>query len=246
MDLLSRVREYWDVDALTYDHAASHRIGSPAEWAAWNAVLLRLLPPPPARVLDVGAGTGFLTLLLAQMGYEVTALDLSQGMLARLEAAAQQHDVEVEIVHGPAHEPPPGPFDAVAERHLLWLMPDPAAALAAWRQVAPAGRLVMFEGLWGAADSVEAMRQQIRGWVRQLRGIPLDHHASTDPAIREHLPLGNGTHPNAVVTEAEAAGWRRVGFERLRDVEWARLLALRPAERLLGTTPQYVVHAFAE
>ena len=40
-----------------------------------------------------------------------------------------------------AASPPGGPFDAVVERHLLWTLPDPGAALVAWRQAAPTGRL---------------------------------------------------------------------------------------------------------
>ena len=54
------IRRYWDEDAATYDHAPDHRAGTGAERAAWTAALARALPPAPARVLDCGAGTGFL------------------------------------------------------------------------------------------------------------------------------------------------------------------------------------------
>ena len=43
--------------------------------------LLEHLPPPPARVLDVGAGAGHQSFPLAQAGYEVTLLDPSAAML---------------------------------------------------------------------------------------------------------------------------------------------------------------------
>lgn len=43
---------------------------------------------PPLRALDLGAGTGNLTLKLLRLGYEVTALDLSAAMLERLQAKA--------------------------------------------------------------------------------------------------------------------------------------------------------------
>lgn len=92
----------------------------------------------PARVLDAGAGTGFLSLLLAGQGYQVTAMDLSPGMLEVLRAKAAGLGLEVQAVQADAVSPPDGPFDAVVERHLLWTLPDPGAALAAWRKAAPA------------------------------------------------------------------------------------------------------------
>jgi S-adenosylmethionine-dependent methyltransferase len=50
-----------------------------------HAQLLRHLPPPPARVLDVGGGAAHQSLPLARLGYEVTVLDPSPAMLARAE-----------------------------------------------------------------------------------------------------------------------------------------------------------------
>jgi hypothetical protein len=117
-------------------------------------------------------------------------------MLARLRAAAERDGLAVEVVEGEAGSPPPGPFHAVIERHLLWTLPDPGAALAAWRAVAPAGRLVLFEGLWGRADPVEHLRQQTREGVRRLRGEPDHHHDRYDRAVVEALPLAGGTHPD--------------------------------------------------
>ena len=43
--------------------------------------LLEHLPPPPAKVLDVGGGAGHQTFPLAQAGYDVTILDSSAAML---------------------------------------------------------------------------------------------------------------------------------------------------------------------
>jgi SAM-dependent methyltransferase len=244
VELTDAVREYWDADAATYDHSSDHGWGvlSPAERAAWNAALHRLLPPG-ARVLDVGAGTGFLSLAAARLGHRVTALDLSAGMLARLRESAAREGLTVEVVEAPADAPPPGPFDAVVERHLLWTLPDPGAALAAWRSVAPGGRLVLFEGLWGAADPVEALKARAREGLRRLRREPDHHHSTYHPAVREALPLAGGTHPDRLVELVESAGWGPARLERLRDVEWAMLLRLPPMTRALGATPRFAVVA---
>jgi SAM-dependent methyltransferase len=243
VELNDRVRAYWDADAATYDDSPDHGAASPAERAAWNAALVRLLPAPPSRVLDAGAGTGFLSLACARLGHRVTALDLSSGMLDRLRAAAGRDALPVEAVEAAAESPPPGPFDAVVERHLLWTLPDPGAALAAWRAAAPAGRLVLFEGLWGRADPVEHLLEQTREGVRRLRREPDHHHDRYDPAVVEALPLAGGTHPDRLVELVEAAGWGPARMERLRDIEWARLLRQPPAARLLGVTPRFAVVA---
>jgi SAM-dependent methyltransferase len=243
LELTDKVRAYWDADAATYDDSFDHGPGSPTHRAAWNAVLHRLLPGPGSRVLDVGAGPGFLALAAARLGHRVTALDLSAGMLARLREGAARDGLEVEVVEGRAEEPPPGPFDAVIERHLLWTLPDPGAALAAWRAVAPGGRLVVFAGLWGDADPVERLRRQAQDGLRRLRGDPDDHHRPYDPALCEALPLAGGAHPDRLVELVEGAGWGPVRLERLRDVEWAQLLQLPPSARLLGVTPRFALVA---
>jgi SAM-dependent methyltransferase len=242
-DFTDRVRAYWDADAATYDHSSDHGPGSPAQRAAWNAALHRLLPAAPSRVLDVGAGTGFLSLAAARLGHRVTGLDLSAGMLDRLREAAAGEGLELELVEGGAEAPPNGPFDAVIERHLLWTLPDPGAALAAWRSVAPGGRLILFEGLWGEADPVETLRGQAREGLRRLRGEPDHHHGHYDQEVREALPLAGGTHPDRVVELVEAAGWGPACLERLHDIEWTQLLQLPPTARLLGVTPRFAVVA---
>lgn len=85
-DISDEIRAFWDADADTYDHCAGHAAHTRTQQAAWIGELRRLLPAPPARVLDLGAGTGFLSLPLAALGYDVTALDVAPAMLERLQA----------------------------------------------------------------------------------------------------------------------------------------------------------------
>ncbi len=51
---------------------------------------LALLLPASGRCLDIACGTGTVALWLAQQGFEVTALDVSDVAIGRLEAAANR------------------------------------------------------------------------------------------------------------------------------------------------------------
>jgi SAM-dependent methyltransferase len=242
METLETIERWWDEDAATYDRTPGHHAATPAERAAWAAALARHLPPG-GTVLDVGAGTGFLSLTAARLGLRVTALDLSGRMLDRLVAAAARQGLDLAVRQGPADQPPEGRFDAVMSRHLLWTLPEPGRALAAWRAAAPAGRLALFESMWGRVDRAEVVRQRLRRGVERLRRTPHGHHDDYDPGVLAQLPFANGIGPGALVELVEASGWGPARLERLRDVEWTRLLARPPLERVLGVTPTFAVSA---
>jgi SAM-dependent methyltransferase len=244
MTILEDIRAYWDQDAHTYDDAAHHRPRSPGVQAAWLASLASLLPDPPVRVLDCGAGTGFLSLMAARLGHRVTALDVSGAMLDRLRGAAESEGLSVEVVQGPA-ERPDGTYDVVMERHLLWTLQHPSEALEAWRAVAPQGRLVTIASLRGSSDPLEQLRAFVRGTLSSIRGDAPHHHAEYPPDLRDALPLAGGVAPDTLIELVRAAGWRSPRMWRLRDVEWAETLALGLPDRLLGVAPRYAVVAEA-
>ncbi|WP_394325594.1 class I SAM-dependent methyltransferase [Methanosarcina barkeri] len=54
--------------------------------------------PEGSRVLDIGCGPGTLTLPLSKLGAEVTALDISSGMLDRLKDSVKTESLPVDIV----------------------------------------------------------------------------------------------------------------------------------------------------
>lgn len=239
------IREFWDEDAAGYDASPSHSPQRPHEQAAWAAALRRLLPEPPASVLDAGAGTGFLSLLLAGQGYQVTAMDLSPAMLAQLRSKASGRGLRIRTVEANAVTPPAGPFDAVIERHLLWTLPDPAAALAAWRAVAPAGRLVLVESSWGSASTsaAETIRTAARKLARQVRGAEPDHHGHYSDRVQGALPHGHGLSAEDAVALVQSSPWGPARLERLRDIEWAVLDGRSLLDQLLGTAPRWAVVA---
>lgn len=241
------LRGYWDDDAATYDLWREHGAHSAAERAAWRGELSRYLPACGARVLDVGAGTGFLSTAAARLGYEVTAVDISPGMLARLEASAVREGLTIDTVCASAECPPPGPYDVVIERLVLWTLPDPVAALRAWMQVlVPGGRLLVFEALWAGGSYGEALRRRARELLHRLQHATREHHGDYPSELVSSLPLLADPSPNRIVETIEAAGWRNVRLARLSDVEFARTAVLPRLGQSLGATPEYVVQADAD
>jgi SAM-dependent methyltransferase len=152
-------RELWDAEAATFDDEADHGLADPATRGAWRALLLGALPAAPARIADLGCGTGSLSVLLAEEGYAVEGLDLSPEMVARARAKADAAGVSVDLTVGDAQAPglPPASYDVVLSRHVLWAMDDPALALDRWLALlASGGTLLLVEGSWSTGAGITA------------------------------------------------------------------------------------------
>jgi ubiquinone/menaquinone biosynthesis C-methylase UbiE len=52
-----------------------------ARYLADISAIISLLPPLPARLLDVGCGTGWTSLFFARIGYEVVGVDIADDMV---------------------------------------------------------------------------------------------------------------------------------------------------------------------
>lgn len=76
---------------------------------------------PGARILELGCGTGALSCLLAQRGFDVTGIDISESAirLARSVAAERALRVRFEVAEACTWNAPAGAFDVVIDSHLL-------------------------------------------------------------------------------------------------------------------------------
>lgn len=158
-------RELWDHEAARFDDEPDHGLADPETREAWRDLLVSVLPAAPARVADLGCGTGTLTRLLVDQGYAVDGVDFSPEMVAR----ARVKVPEAQIVVGDAAEPPleRSAYDVVLSRHVLWALPDPAAALARWvGLLRPGGHLVLVEGNWSTGAGLTAAES-----VRIVHGV---------------------------------------------------------------------------
>jgi SAM-dependent methyltransferase len=153
------MRAYWNSFAPTFDEEPDHGLRDPLVRRAWRDLLLGTLPSGPADVLDLGCGTGSLSVLLAEAGYHVAGVDLAEQMVEAARAKASAAGVDVQFNQGDAADPPhqPHSFDVVLTRHVLWALPDPAAAIGRWVELLrPGGRLVLVEGRWETGGGIAA------------------------------------------------------------------------------------------
>jgi len=172
------VSEFWDAEAATFDDEPDHGLADPATRTAWRDLLVGVLPPVPSRVADLGCGTGTLARLLVDEGHQVDGLDLSNAMVARAEAKVPEASFRVGDASDPGLDR--AAYDVVLARHVLWAMPEPAAALRRWAALLrPGGRLLLVEGFWSNGAGLTA--EQTVALVEGLgRGTELTR--LTDPA----------------------------------------------------------------
>jgi SAM-dependent methyltransferase len=179
--MTSRESDSWDAQAATFDNEPDHGLRDPLVRDAWRSLLRSVLPPIPALVADLGCGTGTLSLLLAEDGYAVDGIDFSPEMVRRATSKAGSFP-GTSFVVGDAGDPrlEDGAYDVVLSRHVLWALPDPAAAVARWaRLLTPDGRLALIEGAWSTGGGLPAPRTLE---LVAEAGLEPEHRPLDDPA----------------------------------------------------------------
>ena len=99
--------------------------------------------------LDLGCGPGFFSILLAQNGFKVTAIDLSDGMLQQAKELCQKRKLNVNLLKADVQNPPftPESFDLIVSRNVFWDLPDLNTAYKnALKLLKKSGLLIIFDG----------------------------------------------------------------------------------------------------
>lgn len=130
-------------------------------WAAWARALAHLLPP--ADVVDIGCGEGYLTIEVARWARRVIAVDRSAAVLARARAlAGRRRASNITFKRGELERLPldAASVDIALLSQALHHADDPAQAAAeAVRVVRPDGKVLVLE-----------LRAHHESWVREKLG----------------------------------------------------------------------------
>lgn len=107
--------------------------------------------PGEIKVLDVGTGPGFFAIILAELGYSVTAVDYTASMLEAAKENAGTLTAEMTFLQMDAEALTlaDGTFDVLVTRNLTWNLRHPEKAYVQWARVLkPGGLLLNFDANW--------------------------------------------------------------------------------------------------
>lgn len=240
------VAQKWDLASETFDTHAGHGIQSQKERDAWKRAFLKVFPEKGLRILDVGCGTGELSLLFAEMGHQVTGIDISTQMLKTAKAKAEACGADISFGEGDAENPPfeTSSFDIVFSRHLLWTLPDPEKAIKNWERVLRKnGKVVIIDGVWDSGTPGSRVRRNA-GFLLTLlleRKNPRKGHAGYSDELKARLPHAGGAPLEKVNEYLLKAGFEMIQVFDLKEVRSAQKEKMPLGERIVRSNQYYLI-----
>ena len=180
---LQRRAKWWDRRSRSWDHG-----GATGLEKIVAAVLDASEVRPGSVVVDLGCGTGSVSLPLAQRGAQVTAVDLSPSMLDLLTSKASDAGIDgITTLAAPLEELdlPEGSVDLIVSNYALHHLHDrdkEALVVSALRWLRPGGRMVIGDMMFGRGTSARdrsiigskaavMLKRGPAGWWRLLKNV---------------------------------------------------------------------------
>ena len=177
------------------------------------ARLLDLAIPGDARIVEIGCGTGQMSLYLARARRLVVGADLTRPSLALGAQAARRFNVrQVQFIETDLNRPglKPGAFDVVYCSGVLHHTPDPKAAFASIVRLARPGGLIVL-GLYNRYARLPLRLRRMAARMTGYRWIPFDpvlRDRQSEPARRTAWLRDQYQHPEEHRhTLGEVRGW---------------------------------------
>lgn len=233
LQLIADNKEYWKNRAYGYSVVNREELSGiqRENWSEYLSMQIDSHFPGRDRedikVLDIGCGPGFISIILTEMGYNVTSADMSEEMLkhAKFNAGSLAEKMTFEIQNAQELTFEDGSFDVVFSRNLTWNLPDPEAAYKEWiRVLKNEGLLLVFDANWYnylRDDELKAAYEEDRNNVEAADFE--DYNIGVDfdkmEAIAQRLPLTGACRPLWDVGLLRAMGVKDAEFvENVGDV----------------------------
>lgn len=218
--LRDEIRDFWSRRAATFDDVPGHEIFSDRERQAWHRLLSRHLGPADGRsALDLASGTGVISLLLDDLGFEVTGLDWSEAMLAKAKAKARSRGRRITFRLGDAEQTreDDASFDIVVTRHLVWTLVDPAACFREWlRVLKPGGTLLIVDGDFVRQSPIERLLAQLETLILKRKDLQASASSAPPDLAEQHRSILSRVHFKDGARAADIASMlSECGYERI-------------------------------
>jgi ubiquinone/menaquinone biosynthesis C-methylase UbiE len=222
-DTKNKIKEYWNERSSTFDLSPGHVIGSIEEREAWKSLFQDKFGAELQKILDVGAGTGFLSLILAEMGYDVVGIDLSEEMMERAKEKAADRGVKlkVEFKVGDAENLPfeTDFFDTIVNRAVLWTLPEPKKALGEWKRVLkPGGKLCFFLHEPHHDGITQGVRRQLGNVLILFLERRNPWYSLYNNKLGVDLPFRGGVEHTIITNLLDDAGFEQVSAEPMHEI----------------------------
>jgi ubiquinone/menaquinone biosynthesis C-methylase UbiE len=241
-----------DASAWVFNRMADVYDSRPPYPAALIDALCDLAGAAGRRIGDLGAGIGHLALPLAARGFELTAIEPAQQMLARLSARASQRGLPIRALHAAAEALPleAGSLDLVLIADALHFIDTELAAHEIARVLVARGTLALVTCEPGPTpfmrelsrlmeDSAPRRPRALASRSAQLSGvahIPLEHElrfqdeTKVTPAELERI-LGSISFIGPAMNARRTAAFRERLHALPSPAVWARTFSLRWGRR---------------
>ena len=239
MEIGQRVKDYWTQRSHDFGTVRKNELENEMG-QRWLHEIERFLPEGRSlNILDVGTGTGFFAILLAEKGHRVEGIDLTPAMLEEARTLAKQRNLDITFREMDAQNLayPDGTFDVVISRNLTWTLPDPERAYASWfRVLKPGGVLLNFDADYAA---------HVRSHSVQNRKVapdsPYGHVGMTDALQQENDAITLSMDIGQARPEWDGEVLTRVGFQSCQtDTQVGKRLL---GELDLTTAPMFGIFA---
>ena len=226
-NLKNEIHDYWTNRARGYSEYNQQEMAD-ARRTMWRDKLLSLLgnqfpekEPKEIKILDVGTGPGFFAILLAEAGYQVTAVDYTEEMLkeAQSNAGGLAECIVWKTGDAQALDVESNSFDAVVTRNVTWNLPRPDLAYKEWlRVLKPEGVLYNFDADWYGHLYNEEKRSSYEKDRRQTEEQNVeDYYSGTDiekmEEIARQVPLSRLERPKWDIETMKKSGFLDVACD---------------------------------